>query len=64
MVGIYATLHDVFDMKDEDRWWCTADPGWVTGHSYLVYGPLLNGATSVHVRRRAHPTRIPTAGGS
>ena len=46
MVGIYATLHDVFDIKDEDRWWCTADPGWVTGHSYLVYGPLLNGATS------------------
>jgi len=46
MVGIYATLHDVFDIRDEDRWWCTADPGWVTGHSYLVYGPLLNGATS------------------
>jgi acetyl-CoA synthetase len=46
MVGIYATLRDVFDLKDEDRWWCTADPGWVTGHSYLVYGPLLNGATS------------------
>ncbi len=46
MVGIYATLHDVFDIHDEDRWWCTADPGWVTGHSYLVYGPLLNGATS------------------
>jgi len=46
MVGTYATLRDVFDIKDEDRWWCTADPGWVTGHSYLVYGPLLNGATS------------------
>jgi acetyl-CoA synthetase len=46
MVGIYATLHDVFDLRDEDRWWCTADPGWVTGHSYMVYGPLLNGATS------------------
>jgi acetyl-CoA synthetase len=46
MVGIYATIRDVFDLKDEDRWWCTADPGWVTGHSYLVYGPLLNGATS------------------
>jgi acetyl-CoA synthetase len=45
MVGVYATLHDVFDLKEEDRWWCTADPGWVTGHSYLVYGPLLNGAT-------------------
>ena len=35
-----------FDIRDEDRWWCTADPGWITGHSYLVYGPLLNGATS------------------
>jgi acetyl-CoA synthetase len=46
MVGIHSTLKDVFDLKDEDRWWCTADPGWVTGHSYLVYGPLLNGATS------------------
>jgi acetyl-CoA synthetase len=45
MVGCYATLRDVFDIKEEDRWWCTADPGWVTGHSYLVYGPLLNGAT-------------------
>ena len=46
MVGIYATLQDVFDIRDEDRWWCTADPGWVTGHSYMVYAPLLNGATS------------------
>jgi acetyl-CoA synthetase len=45
MVGVYATLKDVFDIRDEDRWWCTADPGWVTGHSYLVYGPLLNAAT-------------------
>ncbi|CAM2811064.1 acetate--CoA ligase [Actinomyces slackii] len=45
MVGTYATLRDSFDIHDEDRWWCTADPGWITGHSYLVYGPLLNGAT-------------------
>nr|WP_320131247.1 acetate--CoA ligase [uncultured Holophaga sp.] len=45
MVGTYATLKYVFDLKDEDRFWCTADPGWITGHSYLVYGPLLNGAT-------------------
>ena len=45
-VGVYATLKDVFDLKEEDRWWCTADPGWITGHSYIVYGPLLNGATS------------------
>jgi acetyl-CoA synthetase len=36
----------VFDLKDEDVYWCTADVGWITGHSYVVYGPLLNGATS------------------
>ncbi len=46
MVYTYATLRYVFDIKDEDRWWCAADPGWITGHSYVVYGPLLNGATS------------------
>ena len=46
MVGTYATLKDVFDLKEEDRWWCTADPGWVTGHSYIVYAPLVAGATS------------------
>jgi acetyl-CoA synthetase len=46
MVGIYSTLKYVFDIRDDDRWWCTADPGWITGHSYLIYGPLLNGATS------------------
>ncbi|HEX9075673.1 MAG TPA: acetate--CoA ligase, partial [Anaerolineae bacterium] len=46
MVGIYSTLKNVFDLRDEDRWWCAADPGWVTGHSYIIYGPLLMGATS------------------
>ena len=46
-VGVHATLKDVFDLKEEDRWWCTADPGWITGHSYIVYGPLIAGATSV-----------------
>ena len=41
-----ATTHKyVFDIKDEDRWWCAADPGWITGHSYMVYGPLINGST-------------------
>ncbi len=45
MVGTYATMKYVFDVRESDRWWCTADPGWVTGHSYLVYGPLLTGAT-------------------
>ena len=46
MVGVGTTLKYVFDLKDEDRWWCAADPGWITGHSYIVYGPLLLGATS------------------
>jgi acetyl-CoA synthetase len=46
MVGTYITTRLYFDIQEEDRFWCTADPGWVTGHSYIVYGPLLNGATS------------------
>ncbi len=45
MVGTYATTKWVFDLKEDDVYWCTADIGWVTGHSYLVYGPLANGAT-------------------
>ncbi len=46
-VGTYLTTKLVFDLKEEDRYWCTADIGWVTGHSYIVYGPLQNGATSL-----------------
>jgi acetyl-CoA synthetase len=45
LVGTYATTKLVFDLRDEDVYWCTADIGWVTGHSYVVYGPLANGAT-------------------
>ncbi|MDE3117709.1 MAG: acetate--CoA ligase [Nitrospirota bacterium] len=45
MVGTYLTTKYVFDLKDNDVYFCVADPGWVTGHSYIVYGPLLNGAT-------------------
>jgi acetyl-CoA synthetase len=45
LVGTYATTKLVFDMRDDDVYWCTADIGWVTGHSYVVYGPLANGAT-------------------
>jgi len=45
MVGTYLTTKLVFDLKDDDVYFCVADPGWVTGHSYIVYGPLLNGAT-------------------
>lgn len=40
-----CTHRYVFDIKDEDRWWCAADPGWITGHSYMIYGPLINGST-------------------
>jgi acetyl-CoA synthetase len=47
LVGTYATTKWVFDLKDDDVYWCTADIGWVTGHSYVVYGPLANGATVV-----------------
>ena len=45
LTQVYATTKWVFDLKEEDRFWCTADVGWVTGHSYVVYGPLANGAT-------------------
>jgi len=47
LVGTYATTKWVFDIKEDDVYWCTADIGWVTGHSYVVYGPLANGATVV-----------------
>jgi acetyl-CoA synthetase len=46
-VGTYLTTKWVFDLKEQDTYWCTADIGWVTGHSYIVYGPLQNGVTSV-----------------
>ena len=45
MVGVYQTTKWVFDLRDTDLYWCTADAGWITGHSYIVYGPLINGAT-------------------
>jgi acetyl-CoA synthetase len=47
LLGTAVTTQWVFDLKDDDTYWCTADVGWVTGHSYLVYGPLANGATCV-----------------
>jgi acetyl-CoA synthetase len=47
MVGAYATTKWVFDLNDEDTYWCAADCGWVTGHTYIVYGPLMNGTTVV-----------------
>ncbi|WP_129598986.1 acetate--CoA ligase [Methanohalophilus profundi] len=45
LVGTCITASWVFDLKDDDIYWCTADVGWITGHSYIAYGPLLNGAT-------------------
>ncbi len=47
LVGVSTTHNYVFDIKENDVYWCTADIGWVTGHSYIVYGPLANGATTV-----------------
>lgn len=47
LLGATLTSRWVFDLKDSDTYWCTADIGWITGHSYVVYGPLANGATSV-----------------
>jgi len=46
-VGLYATMKLIFDVREEDIYWCTADIGWVTGHSYIVYGPLMTGLTSI-----------------
>jgi len=47
LVGVTTTMKFVFDIKDDDIYWCTADIGWITGHSYIVYGPLAMGTTSV-----------------
>jgi len=47
LTGVAATHRLIFDLREEDVYWCTADIGWVTGHSYIVYGPLANGATTV-----------------
>jgi acetyl-CoA synthetase len=55
-VGVSTTLKFCFDVKPEDRYWCAADPGWITGHSYIVYGPLMLGATSIiYEGAPAHP---------
>ena len=47
LTQVYATTKAVFDLHDDDVYWCTADVGWITGHSYIVYGPLANGAQVV-----------------
>ncbi|AGK60624.1 acetyl-coenzyme A synthetase [Archaeoglobus sulfaticallidus PM70-1] len=56
-VGTASTLHFIFDIKEDDIWWCSADIGWITGHSYIVYAPLILGATSVmYEGAPTHPT--------
>jgi len=47
MVGVATTLKNVFNIDEGDLWWCTADIGWITGHSYVIYGPLLLGTTTL-----------------
>jgi acetyl-CoA synthetase len=61
LVGTYLSTQFVFDLCDEDVYWCTADVGWVTGHSYIVYGPLANGATVMMYEgapNTPHPGRV------
>ncbi len=61
MVYTYYTFKNVFQYGDEDIFWCTADVGWITGHSYIVYGPLLCGATTVMyegIPTHPHPGRF------
>jgi acetyl-CoA synthetase len=50
MVYTAYTFKNVFNYEENDIFWCTADIGWITGHSYILYGPLLNGATTVILR--------------
>ena len=47
LLYVYQTFKWIFDIKDNDTYWCTADIGWITGHSYIIYGPLANGATTL-----------------
>jgi len=61
LVGAYLTTREVFDLRPDDLYWCTADVGWVTGHSYLIYGPLANGARALMYEgapNQPHPGRL------
>jgi len=61
LLYVYQTFRWIFDCKDEDTFWCTADIGWITGHSYIVYGPLANGATTIMfegIPTYPHPDRF------
>ena len=50
MVGVSTTLKNIFDIHEDDMWWCTGDIGWITGHSYVIYGPLLLGTTTLYMK--------------
>ena len=63
LLHVSLTHKLIFDIHDDDIYWCTADIGWVTGHSYIVYGPLANGATSLMFEGRADLSRTPAASG-
>jgi len=54
----HLTFKWIFDLKDEDIYWCTADVGWITGHSYIVYGPLSNGATTLMYEGVPRPSNL------
>jgi acetyl-CoA synthetase len=61
LVGTYLSTRYVFDLREDDVYWCTADVGWITGHSYIVYGPLANGATVMMYEgapNTPHPGRL------
>ena len=65
LTGVSATHRYVFDLHpEEDVYWCAADVGWVTGHSYIIYGPLVQRRDLGDVRGRARTTRTAGSGGS
>lgn len=55
-VGVLRTIKWVFDLKGDEIFWCTADPGWITGHSYIIYGPLMAGVTTLMYEGAPDPT--------
>ena len=61
LLGAAFTHWAVFDVKPDDVYWCAADIGWVTGHSYIVYGPLANATTSIAPGRSAADSKVATA---
>lgn len=62
MLYTATTFKLVFDHQPDDVYWCTADIGWITGHSYITYGPLANGATGVLVRAALPVLNTPPGG--